>query len=137
VEECKHCGEKRHYVANRWLCRSCHAANARKWRKQNPEKWRTIQARRTNTYLSQVVGITWQDYERLYKEQEGRCKICKKWSERLHIDHNHASGRFRGLLCFSCNAGIGLFGDNVLWLMRAVLYLKGSLGSKELLRGKL
>lgn len=70
-------------------------------------------------------GITVADYERLYLEQDGRCAICLiPFSGRAHIDHEHETGRIRGLLCRPCNVGLGHFGDNVEGLMRAVAYLE-------------
>jgi hypothetical protein len=64
-------------------------------------------------------------------EQKGVCAICKMpnaWNRRegeiLVIDHNHATGRIRGLLCHGCNQALGLFRDNILVLEAAIKYLK-------------
>lgn len=59
-------------------------------------------------------------------EQAGRCAICRCslsnfWEAAL--DHDHETGKYRGVLCRTCNLGLGLFHDNVLYLDRAITYL--------------
>ena len=76
-----------------------------------------------------TYGITLDDYERMAAEQNGVCAICKqarftKQYPRLCVDHCHATGRVRGLLCSWCNSLIGHAGDNRTVLMAAVEYLK-------------
>lgn len=73
--------------------------------------------------------MTEADYERMFAEQEGRCAICrlpqrdhKHW-QRLHIDHDHVTGRVRGLLCTHCNTALGKFADDPERLQRAIEYL--------------
>lgn len=56
--------------------------------------------------------------------QEGRCAICMKVVDNLHIDHCHVAGDVRGLLCRKCNLGLGHFQDNVEYLKRAVRYIQ-------------
>src|SRR5216110_416922 len=52
-------------------------------------------------------GITENDYDDLYRKQEGRCAVCKRaassFKHRLSIDHDHKTGEIRGLLCIHCN----------------------------------
>lgn len=96
-------------------------------RKQAPERWdkwkedfiekHGVHPRRLRNY-----GLTPEEYRRMWEEQEGLCAICGK--EATQIDHDHETGRVRGLLCSRCNYGIGALGDNVRGLRRALRYLK-------------
>ncbi len=59
--------------------------------------------------------------------QGGMCAICgraPKAGKHLHVDHDHDTGEVRGLLCFSCNVGVGNFGNDVDRLERTVEYLE-------------
>jgi hypothetical protein len=84
------------------------------------------------------VGITLEDYYRIYDEQNGKCKLCSREGtlqcvgtpskiDVLFIDHCHSSGQFRGLLCYRCNLALGQFDDNIETIENAVAYLKGNL----------
>lgn len=73
-------------------------------------------------------GLTIEEYERMLSDQGGLCATCLKppngrW-KRLHIDHDHATGVVRGLLCESCNHALGKVGDNIETLERMVAYLR-------------
>lgn len=61
-------------------------------------------------------------------EQEGQCAICKKdleWPHKdTHVDHDHKTGRIRGILCSNCNRGIGMFKENPTFLRSAVEYVE-------------
>lgn len=83
-------------------------------------------------FIKSVYGITLSDYEAMLKKQGGVCAICGQKETRknkytgickLHIDHDHKTGKFRGLLCHACNFAIGLFNDNTDILKSAILYL--------------
>lgn len=66
-------------------------------------------------------------YNKLLKSQRGVCAICGKSQRKerkFAIDHHHGTGRMRGLLCFTCNAGLGLFRDSKSLLRQAIEYLK-------------
>ncbi len=69
-------------------------------------------------------GVTQDEYLRLLEIQGGGCAICGVQQERLCVDHDHVSGRVRGLLCGKCNRGIGLLGDSVSAMHSASEYLK-------------
>lgn len=77
--------------------------------------------------LKYKYGISKEEYISLYNLQEGKCAICKCGIDILgkytHLDHNHSTGVIRGLLCHSCNVGIG-FLKSVAYLEEAVKYLQ-------------
>ena len=69
-------------------------------------------------------GITGADFSRMLDEQDGCCSICQcEFKETPHIDHCHNTGLVRGLLCSSCNRGLGMFFDSVSALENAIKYL--------------
>ena len=78
---------------------------SRKYREENPEK---MQKHNLKQY-----GITLTEYNEKLKTQGGGCAVCGKTPEengrRLAVDHNHETGKVRGLLCIGCNVGLGWF----------------------------
>jgi hypothetical protein len=75
-------------------------------------------------YLRTEYGITLTQYETLLEKQGGGCAICGRKEKCLCVDHDHATGRVRGLLCGSCNNGLGRFKDDPKRLRRAANYLE-------------
>lgn len=84
-------------------------------------------------------GIEPEEYDGLIAAQDGRCAICRRLPggrangrareghpPSLHVDHDHRTGRIRGLLCSNCNTMLGLAGDDVVVLAAAIEYLKRS-----------
>lgn len=65
-------------------------------------------------------------YFQLFQEQGGKCKICNEPMLRPALDHSHATGEVRGLLCPSCNSGLGFFKDNPEALAAAARYVQFS-----------
>jgi len=63
--------------------------------------------------LRKNYGITIDDYNKMFEEQNGCCKLCGRHQSeqkfRLCVDHNHETGRVRGLLCTRCNVGLGYY----------------------------
>jgi hypothetical protein len=82
--------------------------------------------------LRSSFGISVQDYERMYRAQGGVCAVCfeKETSKRkgvvrrLCVDHNHATGQVRGLLCSWCNLAIGYLRDDALRAHSVMVYLE-------------
>jgi hypothetical protein len=77
-------------------------------------------------------GITEEQYQVLLESQNFGCKICgatttNKLRKNLSVDHDHRTGRIRGLLCGKCNPMLGLADDNPVILLKAIQYLKGNL----------
>ena len=115
------------------------------WAKENPERRKEIQKkyRQTDKYkksyvsghLKRTYGITTEDYYEILESQGNVCRICNKSDNRkvkvgteqflpLFVDHCHTTGEVRGLLCSKCNSGLGMFGDNIDFLISAISYLK-------------
>ena len=80
-----------------------------------------------NWTLEKKYGITVEQFDEMRVKQEYRCWICHKHESELgkilHIDHNHATGKVRALLCMHCNHAIGSFKENVNSLENAINYL--------------
>ena len=79
------------------------------------------------TTILRTFGITLKEYDKILEKQDGGFKICgtkiPRGSGRFHIDHNHSTGKIRGLLCSSCNVGLGHFKDDIETLAKAITYL--------------
>ena len=84
--------------------------------------------------LMRAYGINLKQYEELFLQQNGCCKICKKHISELNnkhkkslcVDHCHKTNKIRGLLCDKCNRGIGLLNDDIDILKNAVEYLQSN-----------
>jgi hypothetical protein len=92
-----------------------------------------IRAPEPKTYAQRVqalYGLTPEAYFVLRMVQGNKCAICGKLPistgnrQRLHVDHDHVTGRVRGLLCPDCNRGLGSFHDNPGFLTQAAAYLR-------------
>lgn len=98
-----------------------HRKNNKKWRDENPDKVK-------NHALKKSYGLSLAEYNKLLVKQKGMCAICKieasKTFKGLFVDHCHGTLKIRGLLCRRCNTGLGLLGDNLRSLKRAVAYLE-------------
>lgn len=110
----------------------------KKWSEQNPEKvksarnaWRRDKRKALEVHRRYKYGITPDQTRELLQNQKNSCAICKKQfsigkSGVLHfmVDHCHQYGYIRGLLCVSCNNGIGLFKDDPELLITASKYVE-------------
>lgn len=88
---------------------------------------RMIEAGKRNkkSSLKYSYGITPEEYEALEIKQHGLCAICVKAPKtgKLCVDHDHHTGKIRGLLCHKCNMGVAHV-ENLTWLEQAFDYLK-------------
>lgn len=106
-------------------CRTCTSDARKRFYRQNAATFSANQRRRKLA----TYGLTEAEYQRLADAQGGLCAICggppklRKGVARLHVDHDHNTGRVRGLLCYDCNWALGKFSDSVEGLLRAVAYL--------------
>lgn len=83
-----------------------------------------------NYHLKHRYGITAADYDRMLAEQGGLCALCQERPAE-HVDHDHLTGRVRGLLCFCCNQGLGNFRDRADVLQLAIGHLQATTWQKE------
>lgn len=65
-------------------------------------------AAKLRSHLKEKYGITLAEYETLQEKSDGRCAICRR-EKKLYIDHCHATGKVRGLLCNGCNSKLGWY----------------------------
>lgn len=110
--------------ARRWhgKDRARDVARAQGWRAANPER-----ARRSRKALRLAAyGLTLERFEQMMRDQGGRCLICEEVVAELVVDHCHETKVVRGLLCHSCNLGLGKFADDPDRLRRASTYLEGA-----------
>jgi hypothetical protein len=144
ASQCKPCVaaySKAYNVANAERLR----AKKAEWRERNRAKLRAEARRRHHTLkhdpaykrdkalhvLQMKYGVTPIEYVAMLAGQDGACAICRLPAAenvhgRLHLDHDHATERVRGLLCEKCNMGLAKFRDQPAFLRAAADYLEKS-----------
>lgn len=94
--------------------------------RSNPD----FQKNEMDARLKRTYGITLEEYNALHSKQDGRCKICNQpetaRNRSLAVDHDHKTGKVRGLLCGKCNMALGKFQDDERILASAIAYLQSS-----------
>ena len=126
--KCRAC-RKVHYNANK------DKINSRKRKYRNDHK-DEINAQKRAKYdytakkrwsLKYSFGITLSEYNRMFNEQNGQCAICEihqsNLEKALAVDHDHVTGKIRGLLCSKCNLLLGQFKDRADILWKSALYI--------------
>jgi hypothetical protein len=116
----------------RRICKACTNRYFQCWYDQQlSAKWAKKERLRQ---LKIKYGMSLLDYEEMLNEQKGVCAICQQpevtrapsgEKRALAVDHDHLTGRVRGLLCRSCNTGLGQFKDDEARLYAAIAYLNG------------
>lgn len=112
------------YDENKLQCPECRkisdSRNGKARYKANPRKER-------NRKLKREYGITIDQYDAMLVAQNGCCNGCKRHQNEiknsLHVDHCHATGTVRGLLCYDCNRALGLVKDNKETLLSLIDHL--------------
>lgn len=108
-------------------------ASEQRWRRHNKERVRSNQREwyadnKAAVYFSQIkqlYGITLDEYATLDEDQNWVCAICEQ-SNRLSVDHNHITGRVRGLLCTRCNLEVGKLEKDLDLTHKRLAYLEGA-----------
>lgn len=105
----------------------------RNYREKNKNKenkarnnWRaTHKDRVKSTLLKRNYGISLNQFNKILIHQKNHCAICSEFFVKTpHVDHNHKTGKIRGLLCSRCNLAIGFTRDNIVILENAIKYLR-------------
>lgn len=115
----KNCKDGRHPY-----CKPCH--NAR-----GTETKQRLYGGSRHYHLMHRYRIGASDVESMIAAQGGVCAICGR-TKPEHVDHDHATKRVRGILCFNCNGGLGQFDDDVDRLVGAIAYLESNSADDEL-----
>lgn len=131
-KKCPGCGEEKNVETDFWkrqyLCIPC-AKDMQKtrWHSRTPKK-------RLEQHLKYKYDLTINELMQALEDQGGGCAICAETLPDLlvydsrrrgyAIDHNHETGRFRGILCLPCNSMLGMAKDSVDLLQKAASYLK-------------
>ena len=103
-------------------CKKCYDAEIYLKHKAHHKKLNRI------AHLRRTFNLTEEEYDHMFKQQTGLCLICDRTSpqENLMIDHDHTTGKIRGLLCRRCNLLLGYAGDSPDILQRAERYLRSN-----------
>lgn len=111
-------------IANRERKRANNRAYAASGRKRPSDR---------KSHLKRNFGLTLEDYDRRLGDQDGGCAICgdPPRSTALHVDHDHATGAVRGLLCFRCNSALGNLRDDPRIIARALVYVTRPVGGSR------
>ncbi len=124
-------------------CRNLPAAPGKTWCQRCTETKRASRQANASVIAEREIAAkmrqhdaTYDDYARMLNEQSGACAICRgsdfgPRAKRLSVDHCHATGAVRGLLCSWCNSGLGMFKDNVEFLEAAIAYLRRANGAAQ------
>jgi hypothetical protein len=92
----------------RRMCKECHKVAQRK------------------RHLSNRYDLTVDEYDKMIDDQNGKCLICGN-AYKLYVDHDHSTGKVRGLLCDGCNRGIGFLQESKTNLLNSIKYLDSSI----------
>lgn len=132
TKKCPKCGDIKQYsefYKNKFskincspYCKVCSNLRTTSWARNNRDKIPI-----TGYSLKRRYGISSEDYENILIKQQYVCVICQnkcKTGRNLAVDHDHNNGKIRGLLCSSCNQGLGNFKDSKELLQKAIKYLE-------------
>ena len=98
----------------------------RDYYRRNREEMRT---RALERHARTRYGLSRADIEAMREKQEGKCLLCGRTPKvPLHVDHCHATGKVRGLLCGTCNQAIGLLRDDPVLMRAAAKYVEDARG---------
>lgn len=133
----KHPGQKRVLKWGRLRCTICQKAATNRAQKTYDKGHPERRSQNHRVQSMRQYGMTIEDKEVLWLSQEKQCKICQSpitlWARSKndplasYVDHDHKTGKVRGLLCAECNFALGKFRDDEERLRSAIRYLGGEL----------
>lgn len=98
------------------------------WVKKNKKQYQKVQRRAYKKWrLETRYGLTVEKFFKILKKQKQRCAMCQEkflCSKHTHVDHDHKTGKVRGLLCAACNRGLGFLRDSITIFQQGIRYLK-------------
>lgn len=115
----------------RVYCRLCWNEYKREWIKEHPKQHRETRRKRQ---LMSKYGITPTDYNDLLQSQNNVCAVCGQpcpTGNHLAVDHDHKTGKMRGLLCVNCNMALGYVQDDPDLLRKLADYLENHKGASK------
>jgi hypothetical protein len=123
--------DKKRKTGIRPYCIECYSQKSKdRYENRGGKEKQKIRAQRYNL---KKYGLSVEQYTEMVKKQEGLCWICGSNTShrtgtryKLFVDHDHKTGKVRGLLCHHCNAGLGHFEDKKELLEKAIRYLNES-----------
>jgi hypothetical protein len=113
-------------------CKECSRLAQRAWRAKQPDydkrRYQEVRVETRERHLVRKYGVDLATYDKMLEAQDGVCAICGTTPDTqrygvFHVDHCHATGRVRGLLCRGCNNVLGVVKDDPEALARAIAYL--------------
>lgn len=147
---CPKCGESKpiatgfslasNRMGHKSWCRICTTNSNKVWKREHKITYRKQQRKASvaryrrdpkanlDYQRRRKYGLSKAGFVRLLIKQGCKCAICgNPFKVTPHVDHSHKTNKIRGLLCFKCNTGIGMLGDEAERVEKALLYLRGSL----------
>jgi hypothetical protein len=112
-------------------CGECNKGKAGQYYRDRRDADPEAARKRTRKAVLRQYGLTPEQYDEMIAKQDGRCAICGQFPgttmgvdrHNLTVDHDHATGAVRELLCDFCNRGLGIFRDDPDTLIAAAMYL--------------
>lgn len=110
-------------LPDHWFCVACFDLLAAAWVPL------AIRAGEMDRHYQRLYGVSLEQYGEMFVRQQGRCAICRREHGALPdhgllvVDHDHSTGKVRGLLCATCNTAIGLLHDDPSAALAAAKYL--------------
>ena len=133
---CRVCGEEKNLLDDYYFvrkdralpssysyeCKACTVERTTNYNKRNSKSVRS-------QYLKRNYGLTFEEFDTMLSKQDNVCAICKGKEtygrhKRFTVDHDHKTGKIRGLLCNHCNTTLGLVKDDIHTLKSMIQYLE-------------